>query len=359
MTTFTMPAHYRTWQFQKNQAIAVQASLALTNGRGLRLIKNSLTGTGSWTDKDGYSTTATGNWTVVSCSNGAGSFGNNDNTDRWSIDTDVVWAAAGVNHSWIVLRQTGINGTYYLCIDCNTISGSDSSRISYAWSKNIFTGGTASARPTSSNEVIHADFPLASSRNWGGPNSNVASVYHVQKSNDGKGTRVIISRNGFATGLWFFEELEYAPPGDLYPAAAHIYGDQAGAPVASSLIQNNFASSTSSVSVTQRNGSYPAFCRNHLVYYANNSLVTVPTVQNDMASAWPMYRFGVYSGYNQSISATSPNENTRGEVGIVRDMWWVQSQLSEGDFAPASGERTYVILGDLCLPNDAGTITLA
>lgn len=366
MTTFTTldgyDNHYRTWQFQINTAVTAQATVSLTNGRGLRLAKDAMTGTGSWVDAANVTITSTGNWTVVSSCNGptgtsggsANQFGNNDNVDRWVNDVDVGWGTVGANHSWIVLKQTGIiGGDYYLCIDC---VGTDTSRLSYAWSKNQFTGGTATARPTSLNEMAqdNTTYPLASARNWGGPTANASSVMHVLKSADGKATRIMWARNGFSSGLWCFEELEYAPAAYTNPAIAIMHGTNATAPVSSALVQSNFANFGNFSPLVQLNGTYPAYAVLALNYYSTNqSLVTVPTVANDMSTFWPAYRVKVHTKYNSGLiipSNLTPINRARGEHGIMRDIWWVQSQLGEADYAPSGGGRNFIIVGDFLLP---------
>ena len=291
----------------------------------------------------------------MSSSDGVGGFGNNDNVDRWAADGNVIFAAAGVNHSWIVLKQTGFaGGTMYLCIDC---VGNDTSRIDYAWSANPFTGGTATTRPTSVNEAaqVTTGYPLASSRNWGGPTANAASVLHVMKSSDGRSTRVMIARNGWSSGLWIFDELQQASAGVTNPTIAVIHGSNTTAPAASGIVQANYANSGNFLPLVQLNGTYPAYAVMGLSFYQTNSLVTVPTVQNDLAAAWPCIRVKVNTPYNISggngaSPNTTPTRRARGEQGILRDIWWVQSQLGEADYAPAGGARNFIIVGDFCLP---------
>lgn len=361
MTTFASPVLAKTWQFQVSQAIALQATVALTNGRGLRLAKDSMTGAGAWTDSSGAATASTNNWQVVSSSDGAAA-GNNDNNDRWLADANVIWANAGVAHSWVVLKQAAFPTPYYLCIDC---VGADTSRLDYAWSSNPFTGGTVTNRPTSVGEAaqVTAGYPLASSRNWGGPTTNAASVLHVMKSSDGLCTRIMIARNGWSMGLWVFDELISAPAAVASPAIAVLHGNNTAAPAVSSLTQANFSNSGNFTPLTQLNGTYPGYCMMDLSFYQTNSLVTVPTVQNDLAAAWPLIRIKVNTPYNLAggnglTPNTTPAYRVRGQQGMLRDIWWVQSQLGEADYAPAAGTRNFLIVGDFCLPWNTTVATM-
>lgn len=365
MTTYTSLAgagqHYRTWQFQVSQAVAAQATVALTNARGLRMIKDSFTGAGAWTDNANGATASTNNWSVESSCNGptgtsggaANQFGNNDSVDRWANDVDVGWANAGSNHSWIVLKQTGLAGTIYLCIDC---VGTSTQNATFVFSRNQFTGGTATARPTSVNEVtVNGAGPTA----WGGPSSNAASVLHVQKSADGQATRVLMHRNNWCTALWVIDALENAPPSSVNPYVGAVYGSTTAAPASSIAVQNSYSNSGVISHVTHVNAN-PALCLFNLLYYnTNQSTVTVPTVQNDMAVAWRASRVKVHTRYNVSLSTTVPITDGRGSHGQIRDLWWVQSQLGETDYAPSGGGRNYIIAGDFALPWNTTAATTA
>lgn len=93
-----------------------------------------------------------GKWTLVGTSNGVAA--SLDGTDRLHLsgaftNADWVRAAAGVAHSWAVLSRS-INGvTFYLLVSYE--SASDLS-ASFWMAKAAFTGGSATARPTSTDE---------------------------------------------------------------------------------------------------------------------------------------------------------------------------------------------------------------
>lgn len=364
MSTFALPAHYRTWQFQVNAAIAAQASVLLTNALAVRSIKDAMLGAGAWTDSANGAVASSGNWSVMSScdgAGGAGSFGNNDGVDRWDGNTKLIWAAAGSNHSWMVLRQTGFaGGPYYLYLDLNNVN---SYRLQAGWSNTLYTNGTATAAPSGANLALAgtgaAPYPLGASQNWGGPSANGASVLHVLKSADGKAFRAIICRNGWACGLWLFDELENAPAAWTAPAICNVGGGDATlAAAASALVLNSLANAGNQVNLACVNGN-PALTLLHAEGFGNTSLIATPTVANDMAAAWPMYRVGAYVRPTQAFPLSVPIVNARGYLGQVRDLWWMQSQLAEGDGIPAAGTRNFTVLGDLCIPWNTTAITLA
>jgi hypothetical protein len=179
------------------------------------------------------------------------------------------------------------------------------------------------------------------------------------KSSDGKAFRAIVCRNGFASGLWLIDELENAPAAWTSPAICQIGGGDATLVMASSdLVQANLANAANQVNLACIN-SNPALTLLHTEYYGSTSLVTGPTVINDMASAWPMFRVGAYVRPGQAFPSSIPIVNGRGYLGQVRDLWWMQSQLAEGDGIPAAGTRNLTVLGDLCFPWNTTAITLA
>src|SRR5512147_759035 len=116
----TAPAHSLVYQFQADQLIAPAATVLLSCQALMFATKQSLKGAGVWVDKDNVVVASSGNWTTTSScdgSGGAGSFGNNDNVDRWVTSANLIWAAAASNHSWHVLQQTGIAAKFQICLD--------------------------------------------------------------------------------------------------------------------------------------------------------------------------------------------------------------------------------------------------
>lgn len=194
------PGLERTWQFQVNVPIAAQASALATSRLTMRSMKNSYLGTGAWTDSEGNPTASTNNWTCIGSCN-AVAFGL-DGVDRWATDADLVWAAAGTNHSWIVLEQAGIPGApnpFQLCYDLSNGNPNQGSLIISPGAG--FTGGAINARPTATDELL-----VINNTVWGISLGNAAQVIHTMKSVDGKSTRFFIARNGFACGAHWFEE---------------------------------------------------------------------------------------------------------------------------------------------------------
>lgn len=116
-------------------------------------------------------------WTCAGSSDSATA--NMTGTDLWTASFDatkIVRANGAVAHSWIVLQSPAALGPYYLLIDWNTAS--DQLLSIYA-SKTAFTGGTITARPTSTTEwtVLNA----------GTFAENVTNGHRITKTMDASG----------------------------------------------------------------------------------------------------------------------------------------------------------------------------
>jgi hypothetical protein len=109
-------------------------------------------------------------------------------TDLWTATFDgtkIVRASGAVAHSWIVLKSPVALGPYYLCIDWNA---ANDQTVTIMGSKNAFTGGTITARPTATKEwtVLSGTFC-----------ENVTTAHRAHKAMDGNGNFFIeTSKNG-------------------------------------------------------------------------------------------------------------------------------------------------------------------
>src|SRR5512136_2332318 len=172
----TLPTKVKTWQYNVNQDLNTLGVALTDRQRLLRTIKNSLIGFGA------------APWTVQGSSNSVAAA--MDGVDRWAADANLVWANAGVAHSWIVLRQTGIGATFEMCIDLSSISPRVLSCILAVGGS--FAGGTTLNRPTAGTEL-----DVSPTRWFKGDDALTFScALHVQQSNDGAITRVGVFDGG-------------------------------------------------------------------------------------------------------------------------------------------------------------------
>lgn len=155
-------------------------------------------------------------WTVeYSCDSvTAGTAG--DGVDRWTNTFDgtkIVRANGAVAHSWIVLKSPAGLGPYYLCIQWN---GSVDYQCNFIFSKVAFTGGTTTARPTSTAEIATNQITLFDSGNT----AAAAAKLHKTVLSDGE-IVLIWGKTGIgrATGALGLPRLADTVSGDLYPVA--------------------------------------------------------------------------------------------------------------------------------------------
>lgn len=278
---------------------------------------------------------ASGAPTCRGSSNGIGT-GALDGVNRFG----TVWAASG-NHGWIVLDF----GIGELCIDL--LAGSTSTHlITAVWSPSAgFTGGSATARPTATDEQV-----LISGGAWGGNNgADVQQVFHIIHASDGSYTRVYICRGGVVSGVLRIETVKNPRGSWATNQIAAWVGSAGSTPQATVAIWNGgaqFKGATTGMAATY--GLTGEAYNGQLVGQAWGS-------QNTLDSAWDVGSIGVFS-------ATATKQGRHGEI---YDCWWVPSGLTDGDTmanngaSPASSHRDFAVFGDFLEPwtGDATTVT--
>lgn len=331
----TLPALTKTWQFNVNNAMPAQGSVLATNRRLLRTIKNALIGF------------ASNPWTVRGSSNGVTAAATGDGVDRWAADSDLVFVNTSGNRSWIVLRQTGISGTFEILIDC-AASGSTPTTNGYGLllytSVAGFTGGSVSARPTAADE-ISVGSSLAS--NWSLVQTDVSTRLSVMQSSDGACTRIFLFCAGVLNFMWIFDKPINTPSAWVNPSYAlagistnvstyaSIYGSPPGA-------RSRINSTTATMYMMTEGGA------------ANQSNVLGPNdnttgaIANELDGEWTLYPIAL-------ISITAP---VRGRHATLPDMWIGCSGVAVGDTYPADGSNQFLHVGPLVVPWNGGPVNL-
>lgn len=183
MVTPQLPVLVFDWQFDINNAAAIDISTLDNNQKTLFAIKDALV---SFTFAS---------WTVALSSDSVSS----GSSDLWVNSGDIVWNTG--NHSWIVLRKP-TTGSQVL-ISCDQANSED---LIMSWSPGgLFTGGTISTDPTATDQVT-----LQASGNWCGGLTSFYSFVHVWHTENGSRTRVVVS-SGLTSAtlnlLWIFDEI--------------------------------------------------------------------------------------------------------------------------------------------------------
>ena len=309
-----MPTKEKTWQYNVNQ---------LTSGSGLALfqtlmlaIKNSLVGFGLYP------------WLVWGSSSGAGAFGNNDGVDRWATTGNLIWAGNGSNHSWIVLRQPGLDTNAALCIDLNQLSNPQLATF-VLFPTGVGTNGTATARPSATDEI-----QFGNGVNWCGNSAGATTRFHVTESNDGQCTRVVLCQSNIATGLWMFDRPKNPVSGwspAMYGLARGVSGTKF--PSYAYLNDADYAygiNSSTTFSCYMTSEGWGAATRGEQITFPDDDTAEYPVS--------PVYLASIIGG-GRGVAK-----------GSVYYLWWGSTAVATGDTYPGDGTKVYAQFGDLIFP---------
>lgn len=330
------PSLSKTWQFNVNQYIKTNGSFTSTAARLIRAIKDSLIGF----SLSPWQTVASCGDSTVGANLVAGSvvLGVGDGIDRWTNDGYIIWAAPGSNHSWYILKQTGINNTFQVCIDCVSAYDAISIVISPG---GLFNGGSRTNRPTASDELVILN---GVSTTWGmSSGSFVNTALHVMQSTDGYCTRIILMSSCTPVGYISFEVPAFPVTGWTNPVIVTTKGSGTNGNIFN---PSNIGSATMSVGNSPRGGlmALAASCDNHggirFAYSAYQS--------NSFSGEYPVFPVIIHSTTTGSI----------GTHGMFSDLWFGMSSLQLCMYYPDNTSRQFVQIGNLVFPWDGSAIQI-
>jgi len=326
----TFPTLAKTWQFIPNYAITATGTPLGTNRTILKQLKDAFTTTANWVNSSNASITPSNMWTTrYSCnSTVAGSAG--DGVDRWSAITDLVFANAGSAHSWYVFRHTAIDTNCELLLSCEGLA-SNAQNITLVLSPSAgFTGGTTTARPTATDEIV-----VINNTTWGGVvNTDTNVKLHIMKSSDGQCWRFFVANGGQINTAILVEKAAALHGSWTHQAVALGLGTSGATNI---LTQGNL---NTTASINGRGAS------NMTMYLAgpgaNNALLNAAiTTPNDLSLEWPFLSQQLYS-----ITASN-----RGVHGYLQDIWYGSTTTVSGSTCPTTGtQHQFVQFGSLLLP---------
>jgi hypothetical protein len=329
-----LPTLSKTWQLSINQTVTAQGSVNATAQRILRTIKNLMKGFGS------------SPWTCSGSSNAGGTTGSPtgsaamDGVDRWTTDADLVGTPAGSNsrHGWIVLRQTGIATNYEICWDIFTTS-QPNTMVAIISPSAGFTGGSATARPTATDEIVIFGTENPSTPASWGSGVDAQHQIHVWQSSDGQCTRIVVWRA--STNLctfWLFDKPTDTVSNWTNPGVSGMYAVGSGIAITyANLSPNSTFKSRSSSTVTFT----PKFSGESDTNGLLANTTDIGTIANDFDGNWPFFPIGLYS----------TNAGSKGRIGNIFDLWWRPSGVSSGDTFPNNAStRQFIAMGPLILP---------
>jgi hypothetical protein len=297
----------------------------------------------------------TAGWTVRGSCDGAGGYGNDDDTDRWADTGDIVTAAAGSNHSWCVLQNDSWAARGYhlfVLLENRSASGSYPAALRISIAQDHYTGGTATAAPTSTSEVqIHA--PGSSEATQFFCDNTTQIVWHAMWDDDGECFRWILCQSSKAVACLIIETVKnpLMDATDAYVAGARGWGlVTAGTDKTTLALFNTITGFLSYVS------------GHGLVYYyataefcgsgtgGTGVLSFFSTANPSDGNAWPILPIGL-------VTVTNPTY-AYGRNGELFDLWWGSTTVITGDTYGASAgvdDFQFVQFGNMIFPWDGAS----
>lgn len=325
----SLPSLSKTWQFIPNYAVTATGTALGTNRTILLAFKNFLTTTANWVDNNNASTTPANMWTVrYSCNSSvAGSAG--DGVDRWSVITDLVFANSSSARSWTVLRQTAIGANCDILICCENNAANQNITLVFSPSAG-FTGGTTTARPTATDEIV-----ILNGAAWGGVSSSDTNVkLQAMKSSDGQCWRLFCCNGGQPNTSILIDKAVALHSAWTHQGTCYAQGANAN----NSTLTNSLLNGTANFN--GRGVSNMTMFLAGMAAAAAQLNVTITAV-NDLSSEWPLMP-------QQLFSNTASN---KGLHGYLNDVWYSSTTIASGSTAPTTGtQHQFAQLGVLVFP---------
>lgn len=239
-------------------------------------------------------------------------------------------AAGGTPHTWFVVQSPSglLDGPWYLCVDW---IGTDVEHATFVISKNAFTGGSTSARPTSTNEAALTGQAFIE--------TTVAAGKSYFSTDANGGFYFLLSRNG--QGLFQFclsiqPLVEARSSGDSGRTIMFAWqGTTApGAP--------NFTSALIIRGVTQDASA---------AVVGSVMLLVGPQLSN--TGAWSQTNTNSIDSQVDALPMVYVNDTTAAHHGIrgrIPDCWYISTQVAVGSTIPAVGTVERIIAGGFQIP---------
>lgn len=256
-----------------------------------------------------------------------------DTVDRWTLRQDLVRPKNNSAHAWIVLRQTGIATNFEICLDLvSTTNFNLNFVVSYSAG---FTGGSATARPTATDEAVVLSAP------YGYSGAAVAYALHAMQSTDGKCTRIIVYRGTTnQCTFWLIDVPQFPVAGWTNPSIICCLAAQGGFANSYTTLADDDTSQT----VGRVNGTPIAF------HWGGESaggtilaqLTNVGSVVNEISLVNSMFPIPMFSNRFE----------VRGRHGALFDIWWRSSSVAADatTFPNNAATRQFATLGNLVIP---------
>lgn len=303
----TVPTKAKIWNLVSKNVY--ESHQDITNRHTLFEIKDALVnGSGAWTVEGSCDKN---NWNI-------------GGADLWIDWEDLVWAAAGSAHSWIILKQTGIAANFQILIDCR-FGNTSTEDIEILVSQNdgFIIGGSVTNRPTAADEqqIIAGD--------WGVSSSNAQRGVNVLKASDGTCTRVILTYNKTFLKAWFF---------DSPKSHASWWTDPYLAAVIEPTIANLFNAANFKTRIDGEN----------VNVYLSGETVETRLLTDELQA---LFQVPDYDGewLIMPVGVVSNSAARKGRIGECEDLWWIPSNWPTGFYMAGAGARDFVSIRDVLI----------
>jgi hypothetical protein len=272
---------------------------------------------------------SSGKWTVVSSSDGSANFGA---VDYWTTSANCIWANAGSNHSWVVLKNLNLSSSgagFQVCFDLSS-STIYNGTVVFSVSAG-FTGGSLTARPTATDESIL----ISNTRIFYGYSGNI----HI--SSDGECTRWFGGSAGLCTSVYLFEKVKNAPSWWTIPV---IVSGKVSNTATSIVVYTNYGASGAAYgSILSAISPFamlmPCYYNSSWYGYFSNNYGNQPNYDG----GWP-----VFPTYLASMEYARP-----GIYGCLYDFYWVAVTMPEGTYLPTdTNSKGMFCYGDFVIGSD-------
>lgn len=330
-----LPTLTKSWQFNVNNLLTSQGSASATCNQLMYNIVSAMTGFANSPWVVDYSCLTTGN---------VGTKG--DGINRWTSGSALVWFTGGgqnlVAHSWIVLKQTGINSNYEILIDLQTSASSKTCCQILISPSAGFTGGTAIVPPTASDSRVLIPFGSSTTNVSINLASDLQVRWSVMQSTDGTCTRMF----AFAGGAMISGFILDLPSNIMSGWTTPSYSYWAGM-ASLTFLSNTIGAQNALVNQNTITGTAALTCEGNMNGNTTSPLIN-QLVPNDLDNNWPMLPIGIWSS----------TTGMRGRLGTMNDIWAGSNSVSLGTTYPASGAQ-FIQVGNLIFPWNGGAVNIS
>lgn len=329
-----LPDKEKDWVTDPNNSIPFTTNILTTNRTWILALVNAL-----------LSLTANHNGVSLTCSGSGNSVaGAMDGSNRWLTIANLVWANGGVAHSWIVLRAPGWCSPAggQICISLENAAANGTSILIGISQGALYTGGSATARPTATDEVLIAP---AATANGGRSAGTDGVVFHIIQTDDGANLRVLICTNGEMSGFLALETPVDAVTGWTTPNAAIFLGAASGTACATA------ATIYDAAAFHSRNAAANGTMDIYLAAEGFNNAAgwELISVANAFSGEWEMW----------PCAFDSVTGGSAGRHGRAVDIWYGSIGANDNDYYPADATRQFIQAGCLILPWDGSLALMA